>query len=243
MSRGIYVALSGAVAQQTSLDETAQNLANAQTTGFQRTKTVFRQVLAQARGETRFGAAGETVLDRTRGTLRTTGRGLDVALGDDSYLAVNTARGERYTRAGSLAMSPDGTLRTSSGHALLDEVSKKPIVCDPTKGEPTIDPSGEVTQAGESIARVRVVSFQDPSRLAHEEASVVAATPASGNAKPANSTLQVGVLEESNANVTTAMNEIVNASRMFEAFQNAIQTFGDADKKLVQTVPNGGNGG
>ena len=240
MSRGVYVALSGALAQQTSLDNTAQNLANAQSPGYSRTRVVFREVLAQARGETRFGAASETVLDTTRGALRSTNRSLDVALPEGQYLAVSTSRGERFTRSGSLAMSPDGTLRNASGHAVLDE-NKKVIKLDPTAGEPQITPAGDVVQGGESVARLRTVSFDDPSRLSHEEASTLAATPASGAAKAANPDLVVGSLEESNANVTSAMNEIITASRTFEAFQTAIQTFGDDDKKLVTTVP--GTGG
>jgi len=242
MSRGIYVALSGAVAQQTALDNTAQNLANSQSPGYSRTRVVFREVLAAARGETRFGTASETVLDRSQGALRTTGRQLDVALPEGTFLAVNTSRGERYTRAGGLSMQPDGALRTQSGQAVLDE-QKKPITLDPLAGEPSITPAGDVMQRGIAVAQLRTVTFNDPSRLAHEEASVVAATPASGDAKPVAAELQVGMLEDSNGNVTNAMNEIVTASRTFEAFQTAIQTFGEIDRKLVNTVPNGGSGG
>ena len=48
MSKGIYVALSGAVAQENALEATASNIANASTTGYQRLRPVFRQVLATA---------------------------------------------------------------------------------------------------------------------------------------------------------------------------------------------------
>jgi flagellar basal body rod protein FlgG len=242
MSRGIYVALSGAVAQQATLDDTAHNLANGSSDGYQRTRVVFREVLAGvARNQNHFAVAGETVLDRAQGALRSTGRTLDCALAKDSFLAVGTPRGERYTRAGALEMAPDGALRTAHGQRVLDE-NGKPIVLDPTAGEPTLTSSGEVAQGGASVARVRTVTFDDPSRLAHEEASMLAATPASGAAKATEPDLSVGVLEESNASVTSAMTDIVTASRTFEAFQSALQTFGDMDRKLVTTVPGNGNG-
>ena len=51
MSDGIYVALSGAIAQASSLDTTATNLANASTDGYQRVRTVFREALATATGD------------------------------------------------------------------------------------------------------------------------------------------------------------------------------------------------
>ena len=118
MSRGIYVALSGAVAQQGSLEATATNLANAQTAGYSKLRPIFREMLRGASdGQTplRYTEMKSTALDTAPGALRTTGRSLDVALPESTYLAVATPRGERYTRGGALELGPDGTLRTMSG--------------------------------------------------------------------------------------------------------------------------------
>src|SRR5579859_2890705 len=109
MSDGIYVALSGAIAQAASLETTATNLANASTDGYQRVRPIFREALANAAaGSMRSVTMGNTSLDTTRGTLRQTGRPLDVALPEKTYLAVGTPRGERYTRAGGLDVARDG---------------------------------------------------------------------------------------------------------------------------------------
>ena len=48
MGDGIYVALSGAIAQSAHLDATAANLANAGTDGYQRVRPVFREELTRA---------------------------------------------------------------------------------------------------------------------------------------------------------------------------------------------------
>jgi flagellar hook-basal body protein len=116
MSDGIYIALSGAVGETNKLDIVSNNLANSATVGYQRLRPVFHEVLSQA------GAAisGTTMLDTTRGAFRVTGRALDVSLPDSTYIAVGTSRGERYTRAGSIEVAPNGAL-TLSGCAVLGE--------------------------------------------------------------------------------------------------------------------------
>ena len=53
----------------------------------------------------------------------------------------------------------------------------------------------------------------------------------------ANLRLTVGALEESNASPVTAMTEMLSATRMFEAFQRAIQTFHEADRRVATTTP------
>jgi flagellar basal body rod protein FlgG len=49
--------------------------------------------------------------------------------------------------------------------------------------------------------------------------------------------VEVGTLEESNANVVGSMTELVDASRTFEAFQRVIDAFRDADRAAVTTLP------
>jgi flagellar basal body rod protein FlgG len=54
---------------------------------------------------------------------------------------------------------------------------------------------------------------------------------------PSRGPIQVGQVEESNANVVGAMTDLVTATRTFEAFQRVIDAFRDADRKVVTTVP------
>jgi flagellar basal body rod protein FlgG len=238
MSDGIYTALSGAVAESASLDTTAANLANASTDGYERMRPVFREALAQAIPG---GAAVRSVtiagnaLDTTRGAFRVTGRPLDVALPDNSYLSVATTRGERFTRAGSLSVNSDGLL-TAHGGPVLSETGGT-IKVSRELGEAKISPSGEVWQGETKLARLRVVSFQNAGQLAPEGAALLNATPAAGAVTPAKGELQVGSVEESNTSVVGAMTDLVTASRAFDAFQRAIDAFHEADQKVVTTVP------
>ncbi|HEY4014495.1 MAG TPA: flagellar hook basal-body protein [Polyangiaceae bacterium] len=239
MSDGIYVALSGAIAQSTSLDTTAANLANAGTDGYQRNRPVFREELMRAgNGEpgSRYTSVASTQLDTTRGALRPTGNALDFAMPEGTYLSVSTARGERYTRAASLSVGRDGTLQTSHGDPVVAD-DDKPIKIDGNPSALRIDDSGQLWQDGDVRARVKLVSFSQPQNLAHDQGPLLMTSAASGAATPSKATVQVGQVEESNANVVGAMTDLVTASRTFEAFQRIIDTFRDADRKVVTTVP------
>ncbi len=242
MAKGVYAALSGAVAAGVALDTTAQNLANASTAGYQRLRPIFHEVLTRAGDErsadkaNRFTAARGTVIDMAPGVTRTTGRPLDVALASGSFLAVATERGERYTRAGAISVDPDGFLRIS-GEKLVDE-SGAPIQVEADKSaELSISEDGQVVASEGPLARIKQVTFQQPRLLSPEGGALFAASEASGAATAADGALRVGQLEDSNATPVVAMTELMTTTRLFDAFQRAIETFRDADRRVV-TLPN-----
>jgi flagellar basal-body rod protein FlgF len=239
VSDGIYVALSGAIAQGSSLDTTAANLANAGTDGYQRMRPVFREELARAGGDepgSRYASLASTQLDTTQGPLRPTGNPLDFAMPEGTYLSVSTARGERYTRAASLTAGQDGVLHTTHGDAVFAEDGKTIQVAGNTTAL-RIDDTGQVWQGGDVRARVKLVSFPQAQNLAHDQGPLLMGTPAAGAPTASRGPLQIGQIEESNSNVVGAMTDLVTASRTFEAFQRVIDAFRDADRKVVTTVP------
>ena len=239
MGDGIYVALSGAIAQASSLETTAANLANVSTDGYQSVRTVFREELTRAGSREpgmHYAGSSDSRNDTTRGPLRTTGNPLDFAMPEGTYLAVGTNAGERYTRAASLSVGLNGSLRTAHGDAVLD-TNGKPITI---AGDPTslrVDATGQLWQGSESRGPIKIVSFPTPAALTHEAGALLASTPAAGTPAPSKGPLDVGQIEGSNANVVGAMTEMVDASRTFEAFQRVIDAFRDADRSAVSQVP------
>jgi flagellar basal-body rod protein FlgF len=235
---GIYVALSGAIAQTTNLEATASNLANASTDGYQRVRPLFREELARAGSRepgSHYAFLEGTRLDTTRGPLRPTGNPLDFAMPEGTYLAVSTPRGERYTRAASLAVGADGVIRTSHGDTVLDE-KNSPIKIAGVSSSVRVDDTGQLWQGADVRARIRLVTFAQPQSLAHDQGPLLEATPEAGAPTASHGPLQIGQIEESNANVVGAMTDLVTATRTFEAFQRAIDAFRDADRKVVTTV-------
>ncbi len=238
MGSGIYAALSGALSHQRQLETTATNLANVSTDGYRAVRPVFHEVLSQTptpRERTHFSVVRSTAVDTSRGALKTTERPLDVALAENSFLAVETPAGERYTRAGSLTLNAQGVLQTRTGHTVLSD-AQQPIVLEPGK-EVSITPQGEVRAGEEGVGFLRMVRFDDARQMTYEGGGLLAAQAEAGEPTQSTELLEVGRLEQSNASAVKAMTDLMTASRMFEAMQRALTTFSSVNQRLVRTVP------
>jgi flagellar basal body rod protein FlgG len=238
VAEGIYAALSGALAHQTSLEATATNLANSSTTGYRSIVPVFHEVLARAAGPeepVHFSAIRSTSVDTSPGAIEKTDRPLDIALGENAFLAVETPAGERYTRAGSLRVAPNGTLVTLQGHPVFSEAEERIEV--PANSTVTIEPNGEVKSNGDSVGFLRVVTFDNPKSMTFEGEGLLATTVNTGAPNRSLEEVTVGALEASNASPVRSMTDLMLASRMFEAMTQAIDTINGVDKRLVNSVP------
>jgi flagellar basal body rod protein FlgG len=238
VSKGVYVALSGAVAQEQALESTAQNVANSASAGYQRLRPIFRQVLARATNpdpNLRYATTSRTALDTSQGAIRVTDNPLDIALPKGVYLAAIGAKGERYTRAGNLSLDSEGTLKTAGGTPVSSD-GGAPIKASPSRGQVRVDPDGTVKQGNDVLGKVKLVTFETPDAL-EPEGSGLLAPGGAGNATPSTEKVAVGALEESNAQPVQAMTEMMQASRTFEAFQKVLDQFGEIDRKLLTTVP------
>lgn len=238
MSKGVYVALSGAVAQEQAMETTAANVANASTAGYQRMRPVFRQALARAvkgDGDLRYTTASRTALDTTPGATRVTEGAMDVALPKGVYLAALSPRGERYTRAGNLTTDASGVVTTQGGVPLSDDAGK-PIKAVPGAGQVRIEQDGSVKQGETRLGKLRLVEIDGADALTPEGSSLLALGGA-GAVRPSTAEITVGALEESNAQPVVAMSDMIQATRTFEAFQKVLEQFGEIDRKLLTTVP------
>ena len=117
MGNGIYVALSGAVAQANAFDVAANNVANAGTTGFRAERVRFQEALSRAqRHDAGYVEVAGTVIDPHVGAITTTGNPLDLALTADGHFVVDTPQGVRYTRAGNFRLDAAGTMVSPEGY-------------------------------------------------------------------------------------------------------------------------------
>jgi flagellar basal-body rod protein FlgF len=237
MSDGIWAAASGAMSQTLALDVAAENIANASTPAYHVDRAVFREVLTHASAKKSggfnlvYGSVGSVTTDPTAGAFVPTGRPLDVAIKGGSYLVVNTARGERYTRSGSIQMAKDGTLTTRDGDPLLDP-NRRPIKVSPTSTV-GIAADGNVLVDGQPSGSLLLVSFADQNGLVKEGGTLMRADPSAGKATIATPDLEVGALESSSSSAVKGMVDIVTATRAFEVCERAIDAFRDADRKAA----------
>src|SRR4051812_44284056 len=121
MLEGLYSAAAGMAAQQQRMDALANDVANANTNGYKRTRVAFRDLLyaPDATGTVRSGAgAAASIVGRAfaQGAPQDTGNPLDLAITGDGFLRVRRADGSTaLTRDGALRLDTRGRLATQQG--------------------------------------------------------------------------------------------------------------------------------
>jgi len=243
MIRGLYVAADGMLAQTIKQDVLAGNLANVSTSGYRKDTSAihgFRSVLSDEAAaiaaeyptelewqEPLFlGVTART--DFSSGTLEATGDPCDLALEGEGFFAVETPTGTAYTRAGAFSLTQDGDLVTSQGCAVLGEDGPIQIAGDSFE----VASDGRVTVDGQTVDRLKVVTFADPSVLQKAGAGLFTA-PADAEASDSEAAVRQGFLEGSNVNAVEQMVAMITGLRAFEANQRAIAA---QDETLKQAV-------
>jgi flagellar basal body rod protein FlgG len=227
MSRDIYSSLSGATAAQYQMDLIAQNVANANTVGYKEFRVAFKQEGSGfgPLGQVMTGRA-ETKADMSNGSIRIDNDPNHLALQGDGFFVVEADGRELLTRAGAFQRNQEGQLITGDGHTLLGESGAIEV---PIEEEFRVANDGRIygSVSGE-IDKIRIVSARDvtpigsslwraDSPMTESEAEVIQ-----------------GALEGSNVNPLRAMVELIEASRMFEVYQKAMQASDELDQKLNQ---------
>ncbi len=238
MDRMIYLSMSGAKATMQRQDTLAHYLANVSTPGFRAELQAFRAVPVQGSGaSTRVYALESTPgYDASPGPVMATGRNLDVAVKGDSWLAVQALDGtEAYTRGGSLDVSPEGTLTTRNGLAVLGDGG--PIQL-PANADVMIGEDGTVSaRVGNGrptpVGRLKLVTSEVP--LIRGEDGLFRG--ADGDL-PADATARVqdGALEGSNVSSVETMVAMISAARQFEAQMKMMQTAKDDESAAAQLL-------
>jgi flagellar basal-body rod protein FlgG len=232
MLEGLNSAAAGMAAQQQRIDAVANDLANANTTGYKHVRVGFRDLVYTQTGRSsaqgpRTGA-GAAAVDAGRGfaqgVLQRTDQPFDVAIQGDGFMRVKLSDGRQaLTRDGSLRVDGAGKLVTSSG-ALVQPPITVPAGTDPD--QVSIGPDGTVLAAGRSVGRIELVSVRSPQGLQAVGDNAFLATPESGAVRPAlaTTTLAQGTLEMSNTDVADAMVAMIESQRAFQLTSKAIQT-------------------
>jgi flagellar hook protein FlgE len=122
MSFGI--ALSGLDAAQSSLNVTANNIANSATTGFKSSTPNFAELFAvspQGVSDTQIGNGvqlQQVEQQFSQGNIETTGNSLDLALSGNGFFTVAANGADQYTRAGSFQTNANGEVVNAAGQNL-----------------------------------------------------------------------------------------------------------------------------
>lgn len=246
MTRGVYTAAAGMLANQAAQDTIAQNLANANTTGYKEDVPRFESFLSEP--VSRLSPAdrlsigtigsGAGLKDQTtnfsEGGLQQSGNPLDVALTGDAALVIQTPQGPRLSRDGSLTLNAQGTLiQSATGQPVLDSGNQLLSVPAKTKAI-VISPQGDLTADGVKIGRIQMASLSsavNPVKMGDNQYSVSRIQPASVTA-----TIQQGFLESSNVSIVKEMVSMISIMRAYETNQKMLQAEDDTTGKATNEV-------
>lgn len=235
------------VACMAAQDAIAQNLANANTTGYKEDVPQFESfqsmLLDRMSGAASGGGVGTLgtgvavqgiATDFTPGALQSTGNPLDVALTGNAYLTVSTPQGARYTRDGSLTRSSDGTLVQSGTMAPVLDSNNRPITLPATAKNITISPQGVIAADGNTVAQLGLVGLDGNSGASKvgDNQYVAAKT----TAPSSDSTVRQGYLETSNVSVVREMVAMIQAQRIYETNSKMLEAEDGATSKAISSV-------
>jgi flagellar basal-body rod protein FlgG len=241
MFRSLQIAATGMLAQETQLNTVANNMANANTTGFKRQTAEFEDLLYQnqryagpttdggstAPTQTQIGSGSRVVATSrsfAQGTLQQTGNTYDLGIQGPGFFQVMRPSGElAYTRAGALKLDNQGRIVTSDGFPL-----QPPVTVPNNATSVTIGSDGTVTAtepnqtAAVPLGQLQLATFTNSDGLNALGQNLFEATASSGqplSGSPgvgALGTLQQGSLESSNVDIVNEMVNLISAQRAYE---------------------------
>jgi len=247
MIRSLWSAATGMNAQQMQTDVVANNLANASTTGFKKSRANFEDLMyrtLQVAGQTTPGGGqvpsgiqiGMGVKPSgvqklfTQGDYIQTDNQLDMAIQGNGFFKVRHGDEDLYTRAGNFTLDSEGFLTTPSGDRLQPEISLPAEAVTVT-----LQDNGTLTANGadETIlatANVLLTSFINPSGLFAVGNNLLRQTEGSGPAiegtpgQDGLGTVVNNYLEGSNVSVVEEIVSMISGQRAYEANSKSIQT-------------------
>ena len=199
-SNSMYIGVSGLNSFSAALSVVADNVANANTTGFKSNSVTFGDMVSSyystQSADTDRAGSGSAILgiatDYSEGPMVATNKWSDVAINGNGFFTVRTPAGDMYTRDGSFRMDSTGNLVTLQGYGVLD-ASGAPITVDnpttPAYSNYNIDADGMIwgtpVAGGDPVTitgPIGVTIFPNQDGLIRQGANLYTAGPQTGAA-------------------------------------------------------------
>jgi flagellar basal-body rod protein FlgG len=258
MSRALYTAASGMQAQQVNLDNVANNLANASTTGFRRRRLQFQDLVYQnliapgaaSTQQTQYptglqiGLGARTAsseIIQQQGDYNQTGNPLDLVIEGQGFFQIQLPTGEiAYTRSGEFHLDSTGIIVDAQGNQLQPALTIPPSATNITIGsDGTVSVQLPGQQAAQQVGTIQLATFANSGGLSSVGNNYLLETTASGNpivGTPGGTeglgTIAQGALENSNVDVVAEFINMIMAQRSYEANSRVVK----AADEMAQTI-------
>jgi flagellar basal-body rod protein FlgG len=248
--RAMNIAATGMQAQQTNVEVISNNIANMNTTAFNRRLPEFTDLLYQnVQRVGAYSSDNNTITPsgiqlglgvKTTSVYRVTEQGpvtntnntLDLAVQGKGYFEVLLPSGQTaYTRDGTFQLSPTGQIVTAEGYQVLPGITvpnNAVGVTINTSGQVSITIDGQTTPT--VAGQFQLANFPNEAGLEAEGNNLFLQTQSSGApivstpGSPGFGTILQGYLEQSNVNVVSEITNLISAQRAYEMNSKVIQT-------------------
>lgn len=231
-----YTTLSRQTGLLQELQVVANNIANAQTTGFRREEATFAEYIDQlGRQDESLSMTASLVrrIDQTQGAISPTGSPFDLAIQGEGYFQIGTPGGVMLTRSGSFSTNQNGEMVTPDGHPLLD-LGGAPIFVPPDARDFAIGRDGTVQANGLPLAQVGLVVPSDPLALQRRGAGLFESP---GGVLPVPEPVMLqGFTEASNVNPITEISRMIEVQHAYEQGQKFMESEHERIRSVISTV-------
>lgn len=247
MLRGLYSAGSGLTALLTKQEIETNNMVNAETAGYKRQQTVFRnfrdvfldeinykdaKTVNKNIGSISHGVMVDDILTiYEQGDLVATENDLDMAIDGDGYFTIIDENGREYfTRDGGFKLNFQGELVNNNGLIVAGEKGAINL----QGNNISIETDGGVYLDGEFVDTLKVVNIEKPIKIGSNRFIPTRETPQPFDLNRGR--VIQSYKEQSNANIIDSMTKFIAITRSYEASQRMIQTYDSTIEKAINEV-------
>jgi flagellar basal-body rod protein FlgG len=249
MIRALYSAASGMSAQETNIDNIANNLANANTVGFKTRRAQFQDLMYQSLLQPGTQSGQQTVVPTgmqlglgtraasneiifTQGAFTETDNPLDLVIQGNGFFQIQMPNGTlAYSRAGQFQLDKTGNVVTPQGFSLSPQITVPAAAQQITiASDGTVSYTLPNQNAAQTAGQVQLANFANPAGLnslgnnlyAPTDASGDPAVGAPGGTEGLGSLLQ-GYTEQSNVSIVNEFINLIQAQRGYESNSKVVQ--------------------
>ncbi|MEX0317837.1 MAG: flagellar hook-basal body complex protein [Ruegeria sp.] len=230
-----YITLSRQSGLMNEIRAVANNIANANTTGYRQQGLVFSEYIQDTRHQPSLSMARAQVRNTSlqQGVLTQTNGRFDFAIEGDGFFMLETGAGNRLTRAGSFTPNADGDLVNMDGQRVLD-ANGAPLFVPPDAQSVYVASDGTLSADGQLLGQIGVYRPTDPNGLIREGGVTFRAD---GETEPVDEpTILQGFLEGSNVNAIEQVTRLVEIQRAYELGQSFLETEDERIRNAVKAL-------
>lgn len=238
-----YLILSKQKSLLDNADIISNNIANADTTAFKEIYLVERQYELQHLDGTSTDYANDiaTMRKMENGSLINSDNPFNFAIIGDGFFAVETNKGERYTRDGNFTLNYERVLVTMDGDNVLSPEKEK-IILPANAKNVVVKNSGQLVVDNVAVEKIAVVRFENNNMLLQEGGSLYKHSkdelPITLDSTDHDFKIMQGFLESSNVNKIVQLTRLLEVQRDVTYTSTLLNQYNDLSKSVVSKLNN-----